>query len=101
MLNIQIFSFNPFSENTYLVFNENKKGFIIDPGNWNETETGTLQNFIENNGILKINEIILWKIKGDEACLFLLFGCFGFNFCCRFKYFKYSTDTWMNDLDLF
>ena len=66
MLNIQIFSFNPFSENTYLVFNENKKGFIIDPGNWNKTETGTLQNFIENNGI-SIQNILLTHAHIDHV----------------------------------
>ncbi len=69
MLNIQIFSFNPFSENTYLVFNENKKGFIIDPGNWNETETGTLQNFIENNGISIQNILLPERLL--PACLSL------------------------------
>ena len=66
MLNIQIFSFNPFSENTYLVFNENKKGFIIDPGNWNKTETETLQNFIENNGI-SIQNILLTHAHIDHV----------------------------------
>ena len=66
MLNIQIFSFNPFSENTYLIFNENKKGFIIDPGNWNETETETLQNFIENNGI-SIQNILLTHAHIDHV----------------------------------
>ena len=66
MLNIQIFSFNPFSENTYLVFNENKKGFIIDPGNWNETETETLQNFIKNNGI-SIQNILLTHAHIDHV----------------------------------
>ena len=66
MLNIQIFSFNPFSENTYLVFNENKKGFIIDPGNFNKTETGTLQNFIENNGI-SIQNILLTHAHIDHV----------------------------------
>lgn len=66
MLNIQIFSFNPFSENTYLVFNENKKCFIIDPGNFNKTETGTLQNFIENNGI-SIQNILLTHAHIDHV----------------------------------
>ncbi len=31
MLNIQIFPFNPFSENTYIIYNDNKTGYIIDP----------------------------------------------------------------------
>ena len=47
MLNIQIFTFNPFSENTYVLYNENKNGVIIDPGNWNEKETEALENFIK------------------------------------------------------
>ena len=47
MLNIQIFPFNPFSENTFIIYNNNKTGYIIDPGNWNDRETETLQKFIE------------------------------------------------------
>ena len=66
MLNINTFTFNPFSENTYLIFNENKKGFIIDPGNWNETETKTLQNFIENNEI-SIQNILLTHAHIDHV----------------------------------
>lgn len=66
MLNIQIFSFNPFSENTYLVFNENKKGFIIDPGNWNEKETVILQKFIEDKGI-SIQNILLTHAHIDHV----------------------------------
>lgn len=66
MLNINTFTFNPFSENTYLIFNENKKGAIIDPGNWNETETETLQNFIENNEI-SIQNILLTHAHIDHV----------------------------------
>ena len=58
MLNIQFFTFNPFSENTYVLYNENKNGVIIDPGNWNEKETEALENFIKEKEI-KINEILL------------------------------------------
>lgn len=66
MLNINTFTFNPFSENTYLVFNKNKKGFIIDPGNWNETETETLQKFIEDMGI-SIQNILLTHAHIDHV----------------------------------
>lgn len=66
MLNINTFTFNPFSENTYLIFNENKKGAIIDPGNWNETETETLQKFIENNEI-SIQNILLTHAHIDHV----------------------------------
>lgn len=66
MLNIQIFQFNPFSENTYLVFNENKNGYLIDPGNWNEKETEVLENFIEEKEI-KIQNILLTHAHIDHV----------------------------------
>lgn len=66
MLNIQIFQFNPFSENTYLVFNENKNGYLIDPGNWNERETETLQDFIKENEI-SIKNILLTHAHIDHV----------------------------------
>ena len=51
MLHIHIFRFNPFSENTYVLFNDQKNGVIIDPGNWNEKENEILENFIEEKEI--------------------------------------------------
>lgn len=66
MLNIQIFQFNPFLENTYLVFNENKNGYLIDPGNWNEKETEVLENFIEEKEI-KIQNILLTHAHIDHV----------------------------------
>ena len=36
MLHIHIFGSILFSENTYVLFNDQKNGVIIDPGNWNE-----------------------------------------------------------------
>lgn len=66
MLNIQIFQFNPFSENTYLVFNENKNSYLIDPGNWNEKETEVLKNFIEEKEI-KIQNILLTHAHIDHV----------------------------------
>ena len=66
MLHIQTFCFNPFSENTYVVFNENKKGVIIDPGNWNKKETKILENFIEENEI-NIQNILLTHAHIDHV----------------------------------
>lgn len=66
MLHIQTFCFNPFSENTYVVFNENKKGVIIDPGNWNEKETKILENFIKENEI-NIQNILLTHAHIDHV----------------------------------
>ena len=58
MLNIHIFRFNPFSENTYVLFNENKNGIIIDPGNWNDEETKVLDNFIKEKEITLKNILL-------------------------------------------
>ena len=51
MLHIHIFRFNPFSENTYVLLNDQKNGVIIDPGNWNEKENEILENFIKEKDI--------------------------------------------------
>lgn len=49
MLTIQPFCFNPFHENTYVLYNEQKQAIIIDPGCYTPEEKNTLANFITNN----------------------------------------------------
>ena len=66
MLQIRSFVFNPFSENTYVVYNDHKNAFIIDPGNFSTEETRILQNFIEENG-LKIQNILLTHAHIDHV----------------------------------
>ncbi|MCG7281082.1 MBL fold metallo-hydrolase [Chryseobacterium taklimakanense] len=66
MLHLQSFAFNPFSENTYVVYNEHKNAFIIDPGNFSEHETQVLENFISENG-LNIKNIILTHAHIDHV----------------------------------
>lgn len=66
MINIQIFTFNPFSENTYVIYNENQNGVILDPGNWNEKETEILENFITEKKI-KIQNILLTHAHIDHV----------------------------------
>ncbi|MCL4549904.1 MAG: MBL fold metallo-hydrolase [Bacteroidetes bacterium] len=52
MLNIQKFVFNPFSENTYIVWDDNSKtGAIIDPGCNDDNERETVDNFIRSNSL--------------------------------------------------
>jgi len=51
MIQIQTFTFNPFSENTYLVYDETGEGVVIDPGCYEKAEQETLQQFIESNNI--------------------------------------------------
>ncbi len=66
MLRIQSFAFNPFSENTYVIFNDQKNAFLIDPGNIHEHETAALTNFIEENN-LKIEKILLTHAHIDHV----------------------------------
>lgn len=46
MLYLKQFTFNPFQENTYLLYNDLNEAFIIDPGNSNNSENTVLKNFI-------------------------------------------------------
>jgi len=66
MFRIQPFVFNFASENTYLLFNENKNAWLIDPGNMNEHETQVISSFITENG-LKIQKILLTHAHIDHV----------------------------------
>ncbi|RKT01193.1 MBL fold metallo-hydrolase [Chryseobacterium defluvii] len=66
MLQIQGFVFNFASENTYIIFNENKNAWLIDPGNMNEQETKAIDDFITGNG-LKIQKILLTHAHIDHV----------------------------------
>ena len=44
---IQAFTFNPFSENTYILYDDTKECIIIDPGCSNEHERQELTDFIK------------------------------------------------------
>lgn len=49
MITIQIFPFNPFSENTYVLSDETGECVIIDPGCHNSAEEQELKKYIESN----------------------------------------------------
>lgn len=66
MLHIQRFVFNFASENTYILYNENKNAWIIDPGNMNEQETYVISNFIAENN-LTIKKILLTHAHIDHV----------------------------------
>ncbi len=48
-MNIHSFTFNPFSENAYLIYDETKKCAIIDPGCYMPEEKQELLSFIKKN----------------------------------------------------
>src|ERR1035437_6366187 len=48
MIQIQGFTFNPFSENTYILYDETKECVIIDPGCYDNNERQELVDFIKS-----------------------------------------------------
>ncbi len=51
MIKIKTFVFNPFQENTYLLYDETGEAVIIDPGCSTQDEEEILVSFIEENNI--------------------------------------------------
>lgn len=56
-IHVQTFTFNPFQENTYLVYDDAKNALIIDPGCYTTEEKDELNAFIEQRA-LKIHAIL-------------------------------------------
>jgi hydroxyacylglutathione hydrolase len=48
MLQVETFTFNAFSENTYVVYDETKECVVIDPGCFSRDEQNELVDFIES-----------------------------------------------------
>ncbi|KYG81854.1 glyoxylase-like metal-dependent hydrolase (beta-lactamase superfamily II) [Roseivirga ehrenbergii] len=57
MIKIKPFTFNPFMENTYILFDETKEALIIDPGCYEKEEQDELVKFIESEG-LKVKSLL-------------------------------------------
>lgn len=51
MLTLQVFTFSPIRENTYVLFNEQRKAIIIDPGCYFSAEEEMLKNYIKSEGL--------------------------------------------------
>lgn len=51
MIQIQTFTFNPFSENTYILHDESKEAVIIDPGNNTPQENQAITGFVSDNDL--------------------------------------------------
>jgi len=56
-MTIKKFTFGPFQENTYILFDESKECIIIDPGCGSSSEQQMLKNFI-SSGQLKIKMLL-------------------------------------------
>ena len=44
-------TFNPFQENTYIVYDDTQECIIVDPGCWDPREEAELKRFIEERGL--------------------------------------------------
>ena len=51
-MTIKTFTFNPFQENTYLVWDETNEAVLIDAGMLFDNEKSTLKQFIEDNNLV-------------------------------------------------
>lgn len=51
MMKIQPFTFNPFQENTFVVFDESGEAVVIDPGCYEAEEKAELAQFIDRNNL--------------------------------------------------
>ena len=52
MIHIQSFTFNPFQENTYIIYNEHKQAIIIDPGMYEANEFDIFYQFIDQHQLV-------------------------------------------------
>jgi len=57
MTQIQAFEFNPFGENTYIVWDETGECVLFDPGCYTQSERDTLCRFIEENNLRPVRLI--------------------------------------------
>ena len=56
-MKIKSFTFNPFQENTYVIYDETKECIIIDPGCYTKEEKNTLNQFIINEELKPVKLI--------------------------------------------
>jgi glyoxylase-like metal-dependent hydrolase (beta-lactamase superfamily II) len=51
MIRVEVFTFNQFFENTYLLYDQTSEGIVVDPGCLQYSERRALQDFVEQNQI--------------------------------------------------
>lgn len=68
MIKVKVFTFSPIQENTYVLYNEDKKAIIIDPGCYFPAEKEQLHQFIQTN------ELEVVKLLNTHCHLDHVFG---------------------------
>ena len=51
-MTIKLFTFNPFQENTYIIYDETNQAVIIDAGCLNDGEKRLLKNYFDENKLI-------------------------------------------------
>ena len=87
MIHVKQFTFNPFQENTFLLYNDTKTGAIIDPGCYEKHEKEELRNFIN------INDIKLSRLLNTHCHIDHVFGN-------KFVADEFNLELEMHELDL-
>lgn len=87
-MKVQVFTFNPFQENTVVVYNEKKDAVIIDPGCLFKQEQDELSGFISKN------ELNVHAILNTHCHLDHIFGNY---FCVK----TYNVDLVVHKEELF
>lgn len=65
MLHLKTFCFNPFQENTYLLYTDDGEAWIFDPGNSNVHEDAEIKHFIEERK-LRLTRFLLTHAHIDH-----------------------------------
>jgi glyoxylase-like metal-dependent hydrolase (beta-lactamase superfamily II) len=87
MLSIKKFTFGPFQENTFLLFNETNQAVIIDPGCYSSSEQSQLLGFIQGNN-LKLQRLLNTHCHVDHIA------------GNRFIYDQFGLKPWFHENDM-
>ena len=86
MLKVKKFTFNPFSENTFIVSNESNDAVIIDPGCYYKAERNKIDEYIDHHQLI-VNAILHTHSHLDHM--------FGTHYILE----KYNVDLWIHNED--
>jgi len=64
-MTIKLFTFNPFQENTYIIYDETNQSVIIDAGCLNDGEKRLLKNYFDENKLI-LNRLINTHLHLDH-----------------------------------
>jgi len=54
MIHVKVFTFSAIQENTYVLYNDDRKAIIIDPGCYTTVEQETLKKFLEDTDLVPV-----------------------------------------------